>query len=264
LHILDTNASHDLIIAPGSNITADRTLTITTGDANRTLDISAASVTISSFGATLVDDADASTARTTLGLVIGTDVQAFDELLNEIAALSTDPNADSGLFFDDSANAMAYWTPSSPLAFSGTSLTVSAGTTSAAGVLEIATSAEWRTGTDTARGLGVAETWGAAAEVTLTDAATIAVDFATGINFVVTLTANRAMGNPTNEKVGQSGYIRIVQDAGGTNTLSFGTDWEFAGGVAPSISTGGNDQNMLFYTVIASNRVLGHLFSDIA
>lgn len=35
LHILDTNATHDLIIAPGSNITADRTLTITTGDNNR-------------------------------------------------------------------------------------------------------------------------------------------------------------------------------------------------------------------------------------
>lgn len=37
LHLLDTNASHDLIIAPGSDITADRTLTITTGDASRVL-----------------------------------------------------------------------------------------------------------------------------------------------------------------------------------------------------------------------------------
>lgn len=40
LHILDTNASHDLIIAAGSNITADRTLTVTTGDADRTLTVS--------------------------------------------------------------------------------------------------------------------------------------------------------------------------------------------------------------------------------
>lgn len=40
LHILDTNASHDLIVSPGSNITADRTLTITTGDANRTVTLS--------------------------------------------------------------------------------------------------------------------------------------------------------------------------------------------------------------------------------
>lgn len=37
LHLLDTNASHDLIVAPGSDLTADRTLTITTGDADRTL-----------------------------------------------------------------------------------------------------------------------------------------------------------------------------------------------------------------------------------
>lgn len=37
LHLLDTDASHDLIIAPGSNLTADRTLTVTTGDSNRTL-----------------------------------------------------------------------------------------------------------------------------------------------------------------------------------------------------------------------------------
>lgn len=40
LHILDTNASHDLIISPGSDLTADRTLTLTTGDANRTVTIS--------------------------------------------------------------------------------------------------------------------------------------------------------------------------------------------------------------------------------
>lgn len=39
LHILDTNATHDLIISPGSNLTADRTLTVTTGDADRTLTI---------------------------------------------------------------------------------------------------------------------------------------------------------------------------------------------------------------------------------
>lgn len=37
LHLLDSNASHDLIVKPGSNLTADRTWTVTTGDADRNL-----------------------------------------------------------------------------------------------------------------------------------------------------------------------------------------------------------------------------------
>jgi hypothetical protein len=40
LKIKDTNASHGLIIAPGSDLTADHTLTVTTGDADRTLTLS--------------------------------------------------------------------------------------------------------------------------------------------------------------------------------------------------------------------------------
>lgn len=72
LHLLDTNASHDLVISPGSDLTADRILTITTGDAARTLDISAASVTISTFGGTLVDDATKLLALDTLGVKRGT------------------------------------------------------------------------------------------------------------------------------------------------------------------------------------------------
>jgi len=41
LHLLDTNASHDLIIKPGSDLTADKTLTITTGDADVILNLTA-------------------------------------------------------------------------------------------------------------------------------------------------------------------------------------------------------------------------------
>lgn len=66
LHLFDTDASHDLIIKPGSDLTADRTFTLTTGNANRTFDISAGDVTITAAGAALLDDADAAAQRATL------------------------------------------------------------------------------------------------------------------------------------------------------------------------------------------------------
>lgn len=136
--------------------------------------------------------------------------------------------------------------------------------TTQVGVTELATAAEYRANTAGNLALSPTEVWSSAAEVTLTDAATVAVDFSTFINAVVTLAGNRAMGNPTNEKVGQSGVIRIVQDATGSRTLSYGTDWEFAGGTAPVLTTTAAAQDLLFYYIIASNRVYASLVKAIA
>lgn len=126
-----------------------------------------------------------------------------------------------------------------------------------------ATAAQYRANTASLT-LQTDAVWSAAAEVTLTDAATIAVDMSTFINAVVTLGGNRALGNPTNEKVGQSGVIRIVQDATGSRTLTYGTDWEFAGGTAPTLSTAANAQDLLFYYVIATDRIFGNLMKATA
>jgi hypothetical protein len=55
LHLLDTNASHDLIIKPGSDLTADRIFTITTGDAARTLSM-AGNLTVTNTGIAMIGD----------------------------------------------------------------------------------------------------------------------------------------------------------------------------------------------------------------
>ena len=65
-----------------------------------------ASTTISSFGASIIDDADASAARTTLGVAIGVDVQAYDAELAAIAGLTS--AADKGIQFTGTGTAATY------------------------------------------------------------------------------------------------------------------------------------------------------------
>jgi hypothetical protein len=78
----------------------------------------------------------------------------------------------------------------------------------------------------------------AAAAVTLTDAATIAVNWDSGINFSVTLSANRTLGFPTNLQPGTWRRLEVVQDGTGSRTLAFtATGYHSAGGTAPLLST---------------------------
>ena len=90
---------------------------------------------------------------------------------------------------------------------------------------------------------------------TLTDAATIAVDFADSNNFTVTLGGNRTLGNPTNQVAGQSGSLFVVQDGTGSRTLAYSSDWEFAGGTAPTLSTAASAVDRIDYIVRASGSI---------
>jgi len=90
---------------------------------------------------------------------------------------------------------------------------------------------------------------------TLTDGATITPDFDANQNFTVTLGGNRTLANPTNVDAGQTGSIFVVQDATGGRTLSFGSYWKFAGGTAPTLSTGTNAVDRIDYIVKSSTEI---------
>lgn len=92
LHLLDTNASHDLIVKPGSDLTADRTFTVTTGDTDITLNLTDPAADKLLFWD---DSAGSWTALTlTAGLSIsGTEIRALESFViacsDETTAITT-------------------------------------------------------------------------------------------------------------------------------------------------------------------------------
>lgn len=71
---------------------------------------------------------------------------------------------------------------------------------------------------------------------TLTDAATIAWDTASGRVGTVTLGANRTFGAPTNLKVG-SYILNVIQDGTGSRTITWNSVFKWPGGIAPVLTT---------------------------
>jgi hypothetical protein len=84
----------------------------------------------------------------------------------------------------------------------------------------------------------------------------VTLDFDANQNFVLTLTGNVTLANPSTEKVGQSGFIVLIQDSTGSRTLSLGTDYETAGGSGITLSTAASATDIVPYVVAASNRIL--------
>jgi hypothetical protein len=90
---------------------------------------------------------------------------------------------------------------------------------------------------------------------TLTDAASIAVDFLTGNNFMVTLTDNRTLAAPSNATAGQTGLIYVAQDGTGNRTLGYNTVYKFVSGSVPVLTTTANAMDMLVYSARSATTI---------
>lgn len=108
--------------------------------------------------------------------------------------------------------------------------------------------------------------YSAAAEVTISYTATTTIDFSTLINGIITLNGNVTFANPSNQagSVGKSGHIRIVQDATGSRTASWGSNWLFNSGVDAVLSTAANATDILYYKILANGVIHASLNKAIA
>jgi hypothetical protein len=79
-------------------------------------------------------------------------------------------------------------------------------------------------------------TVGWAANTALTDAATVAWDTTNQVATFTFVSTNRTMGAPTNLKNGAFYALAVIQN-GGSNTLTWASNFKWAAGTAPTLST---------------------------
>ena len=108
----------------------------------------------------------------------------------------------------------------------------------------------------TSTGVTITGTAVATTDTDATNTGNITLDFGANQNFVLTLTGNVTLDNPTTEQVGQSGFIVFIQDGTGGRTVSLGTDYETAGGAVLTLSSTASATDIVPYVVAASGRIL--------
>jgi len=81
-------------------------------------------------------------------------------------------------------------------------------------------------------------------------------DMANGNFFSVTLGGSVTIANPTNQVAGQSGAITVTQDGTGSRALSFGSDFDFAGGTAPTLTAAASSIDVLSYYIVSANNIV--------
>lgn len=200
----------------------------------------------------------------------GTDVALAD---GGTGSSLTAPAEDALIFYDE-GNSTTDWLTL------GDGLTITSGVLDVTVSTEIASPAEIATGVDNTKAISPAglvskeataaeirenaedkllttdQTYAAMEEVSLGDTATILWDMEDGIDFTVTLTGNRTLGNPTNVVIGRRGRIRVVQDGTGDRTLTKSSNHKTVGGLPLVIDGEADSETYIYYDAVAADKIL--------
>jgi hypothetical protein len=208
--------AHDATLTALAGVTtaADKLIYATGIDAFSTTDLT-------TTARSLLDDTSTSVMRTTLGLAIGTDVEAHDADLTAIAAIST-----TGVLQRTGSNT---WAAAALIASDIPSLDAAKTTTGTFGAARIV------------------------ASQALTDQATITWDTSAGAFATVTLAGSRTVAAPTNLTAGASYGIKVTQDGTGSRTLTWNSVFKWEGGVAPLLSTAASSVDVLTFISDGTN-----------
>lgn len=232
---IDTNTV--AVAANTAGVAANAAAIATKADSGANSDITSLSglTTPLSIAQGGTDSATASAARTALGLAIGTDVQAYDAQLADVAGLAV---TDGNFIVGDGANFVVE---------SGATARTSLGLTIGTDVQAY--------DVDTAK-LDVAQEWTQTQnfnETTLSDGATINWDLSANQVCKVTLAGNRTMAAPTNHVAGALYALRIIQDATGSRTLTWNAVFKFTNSTAPTLTTTASAEDHIVFRSDGTN-----------
>ena len=271
-----SNASTSETNAASSASTASTAATTATTQATNAATSASAAATAQTAAETAQTAAEtAQTAAETAQAAAEAAADNFDDTY--LGAFASDPTTDNDgdplttgdLYFNTTSNELKVYNGS---AWQVAAVSAAGLLTAANNLSDLANAATARTNlgveigvdvqaydADTAK-LDVAQTFTAAqrgsTDTDTTNTGTVTLDFAANQNFVLTLTGNVTLANPTTEQVGQSGFIVFIQDATGGRTVSLGTDYETAGGAGLTLSSTASTTDVVPYIVAASGRIL--------
>lgn len=161
----------------------------------------------------------------------------------------------------DVTTALGFVPPPNSRSVSASGLASGGGDLSANRTINVpaAGASDFRGKTDNAKALTTKAAWDAIGVVSLVYGATVTPDFATGIDFFLTLAGNASLLNPTNLVAGQKGRILIAQDATGSWSLSYGSYFKWEGGVVGVLATAPGAYTFIDYDVVSTSFIRASL-----